>query len=104
MRNSIRIEGTQGFVEVHLYKNEILDGSPNALEFQYEGTSAAALKPQFVPDLFDAELRDFRDSPRGVKASVFRVRKAPSQSNSLSAVTVRANRFYLRGFMFRMIR
>ena len=65
LRNSIRIEGTEGFVEVHLYKNEILDGTPNALAFKYDGISAADLKPQFFPELFEAELRDFRDCASG---------------------------------------
>ena len=65
LRNSIRIEGTKGFVEVHLYKNEILGGSPNALAFTHDGISATDLKAQFPPELFDAELRDFRRAASG---------------------------------------
>jgi len=71
LRNSIRIEGTEGFVEVHLYKNEVFDGSPNALAFTHDGISATDLKPQFFPELFDAELRDFRHSAlRGERVGV----------------------------------
>ena len=69
LRNSIRIEGTEGFVEVHLYKNEVLDGSPNALAFTHDGISATDFTAQFPPELFDAELRDFRDRALG-KAGV----------------------------------
>jgi nucleoside-diphosphate-sugar epimerase/predicted dehydrogenase len=65
LRNSIRIDGTLGYVEVHLYKNQIFDGSPNALAFQHEGIGAAGMKPQFVPELFDAELADFRTAVSG---------------------------------------
>jgi nucleoside-diphosphate-sugar epimerase/predicted dehydrogenase len=62
LRNSVRIEGTQGFVEVHLYKNEVLAGSPNALAFRYDGVSRHEMKRQFIAELFDAELKDFRTS------------------------------------------
>ena len=59
LRNTVWIEGTRGFVEVHLYKNEVLAGSPNALAFKHDGVGASGMKPQFFPELFDAELRDF---------------------------------------------
>jgi predicted dehydrogenase/nucleoside-diphosphate-sugar epimerase len=62
LSNSIRIEGTKGFVEVHLYKNEIIGGSANALAFVHEGIGASTMKPQFAANLFDAELTDFRTS------------------------------------------
>ena len=62
LRNSIRIEGTGGFVEVHLYKNEVVTGSPNALAFKHNGVSAHEMKPQLVAKLVDAELKDFRTS------------------------------------------
>ena len=60
LRNSVRIEGTQGFVEVHLHNNKVLAGSPNALAFRHNGISPAEMKPQSVAELFDAELKDFR--------------------------------------------
>lgn len=63
--NSVRIEGTKGFVEVHLYKNEILAGSPNALGFRHDGISAQDMKPQFFSELVDSELRDFKTSASG---------------------------------------
>lgn len=65
LRNTIRINGTKGFVEVHLYKNEVIAGSPNALAFVHDGISASAMEPQFFPELFDAELRDFKTSASG---------------------------------------
>src|SRR5581483_5096919 len=65
LRNSIRIEGSKGFVEVHLYKNEVLAGSSNALAFTHDGISGQQMEPQFFPELFDAELRDFKISASG---------------------------------------
>jgi nucleoside-diphosphate-sugar epimerase/predicted dehydrogenase len=62
LRNTIRIEGTRGEVEVHLYKNLILAGSPNALAFGHDGVNAQELKPQLAAELLDAELKDFRTS------------------------------------------
>lgn len=64
LRDSIRINGTAGFVEVHLSKNEVLAGSENALAFTHEGIGAK-MKPQFFPELFDAEMRDFKTSANG---------------------------------------
>lgn len=65
LRGTILIEGTQGFVEVHLAKNLILAGSPNALAFQHEGRTPAEMPMQLFPELFDAELRDFHASVAG---------------------------------------
>lgn len=71
LRNSVRIEGTRGFVEVHLHNNKVLAGSPNALAFSHDGASPHEMKPQFVAELFDAELNDFRTSAtRGDQADV----------------------------------
>jgi predicted dehydrogenase/nucleoside-diphosphate-sugar epimerase len=64
LRDSIRIVGTRGYVEVHVSKNEVLAGSPNALAFVHDGIGAT-MKPQFFPELFDAEMRDFRISCHG---------------------------------------
>ncbi|HJU33009.1 MAG TPA: NAD-dependent epimerase/dehydratase family protein [Hyphomicrobiaceae bacterium] len=66
LRNTIRIDGSKGFVEVHLYKNEVLAGSPNALAFVRDGISGSNMEPQFFPELFDSELRDFKNSVFGV--------------------------------------
>jgi predicted dehydrogenase/nucleoside-diphosphate-sugar epimerase len=60
LRNSIRIEGARGFIEVHLSKNEILAASPNALAFKGDGIDVLQMKPQFAAALFDAELGDFK--------------------------------------------
>ncbi|MCC7250780.1 NAD-dependent epimerase/dehydratase family protein [Hyphomicrobium sp.] len=60
LRSTILITGTQGFVEVHLYRNEVFAGSDNALAFVHDGVSGTSMEPQFFPDLFDAELRDFK--------------------------------------------
>ncbi len=65
LRNTIRINGTKGFAEVHLYKNEVLAGSDNVLAFAHDGIAAAGMEPQFFPELFDAELRDFKISASG---------------------------------------
>lgn len=65
LRGTIVIEGTKGFVEVHLAKNLVLSGSPAALAFRHEGRSAAELPMQLFPELFDSELRDFRASTMG---------------------------------------
>jgi predicted dehydrogenase/nucleoside-diphosphate-sugar epimerase len=65
LRGTIIIEGTDGFVEVHLAKNQVLAGSPNALAFRHEERLAAELPMQLFPELFDSELRDFRGSVAG---------------------------------------
>jgi predicted dehydrogenase/nucleoside-diphosphate-sugar epimerase len=71
LRNSIRVEGTRGFIEVHLYKNEILGGSPNALAFKGDGLDVTEIKPQFAAELFDTELDQFRkDAHRGAVIGV----------------------------------
>ena len=60
--NSIRIEGTRGFVEVDLHKNSVLAGSPNALAFRHDGISPREMKPLFAAELLEAEMKDFRTS------------------------------------------
>jgi predicted dehydrogenase/nucleoside-diphosphate-sugar epimerase len=65
LRNTIRIEGTRGFVEVHLYRNEVQAGSSNALAFRHDGASPADMQPQFFPELFDSELEAFRKTASG---------------------------------------
>lgn len=62
LRNSARIEGEHGFVEVSLHKNQVIAGSANVLSFVHEGTRAKTMRPRFVAELFEAELRDFRNS------------------------------------------
>ncbi|GJD80547.1 Inositol 2-dehydrogenase/D-chiro-inositol 3-dehydrogenase [Methylobacterium gregans] len=62
LANTARIEGTHGHVEVALYRNEVVAGSPNALAFTHAGVSGTTMKPQLFPALFDAEMRDFRDA------------------------------------------
>jgi len=71
LRNTVRINGTKGFVDVHLYKNEVLAGSPNALAFTHDGIVGSHMEPQFFPELFDAELADFKTSvTTGTKVGV----------------------------------
>lgn len=60
--NSIRIEGTRGFVEVNLHRNGVLAGSPNALAFRHDGVGPREMRPQFAAELLDAEMNDFRTS------------------------------------------
>ncbi len=60
LSNSIRIEGTRGFVEVGLHKNGVVAGSPNALAFRHDGISPPEMRPQFAAELLDTEMRDFR--------------------------------------------
>jgi nucleoside-diphosphate-sugar epimerase/predicted dehydrogenase len=62
LSNSIRIEGDCGFVEIHLFKNEVLSGSPNALAFKDKNFRGHAMKPQFFGELFESALNDFRES------------------------------------------
>ncbi len=64
LRNSARIEGTEGFVEVELYRNRVVAGSPNALSFRHAGIGAD-MPPQLFAELFDAEMRDFLRSVVG---------------------------------------
>ena len=67
--NSIRIEGTRGFVEVDLHKNGVLAGSPNALAFRHDGISPREMKPLFAAELLDAEMKDFRTSVSARRSS-----------------------------------
>lgn len=62
LRNTVRIEGSAGFVEVHVARNEVLTGSPGVLSFSHEGLSPTTFEPQLFPSLFDAEIRDFLKS------------------------------------------
>lgn len=62
LRNTVRIEGSAGFVEVHVAKNEVLAGSPNALAFSHDGVSPAGFEQQLFPSLFDGEIRNFLKS------------------------------------------
>ncbi len=66
LRNSMRIEGTAGWIEVHLSDNKILGGSENALAFVHDGIAANKFPQQRFPDLFDAEFRDFLTSASGI--------------------------------------
>ena len=65
LRNSCRIEGTLGFVEVHLHKNDVLAGSPNALAFHHGGIGPREMRSQFPAELWDAALKDFRAAVSG---------------------------------------
>ncbi|MEM9356997.1 MAG: NAD-dependent epimerase/dehydratase family protein [Pseudomonadota bacterium] len=67
LSDTIRIEGELGFVEVNLSKNQLVGGSENALEFTHDGIDPKSLEPQFAPELFDAELRHFKESVHGGK-------------------------------------
>lgn len=60
--NTCRIEGTQGFVEVHLYRNEVMACSDNVRAFKANGTGVDSFPEQRFPDLFSGELTDFRKS------------------------------------------
>ena len=59
LSNSVRIEGTHGFVELDLYTNRISAGSSNAMAFQHCGETPHGMKSQSVSQLFEAELIDF---------------------------------------------
>jgi nucleoside-diphosphate-sugar epimerase/predicted dehydrogenase len=76
LRNSVRIEGERGFIEVHLYKNEVLGGSANALAFTHDGLGASAMKPQLLADLVEAGIKDFRAGASGGDAVGVSVREA----------------------------
>ncbi|EHM01323.1 oxidoreductase, NAD-binding domain protein [Acetobacteraceae bacterium AT-5844] len=62
LRNTVRIVGSEGHVEVHLYTNNVISASTKVLSFVHEGASPRTMRPQIFPDLFDAELRDFREA------------------------------------------
>ncbi|QCN98796.1 hypothetical protein D3093_26715 (plasmid) [Azospirillum argentinense] len=40
LRNTIRVHGTKGSVEVHLYENQIASDVPQILDFVHDGFSA----------------------------------------------------------------
>lgn len=63
--NTCRIEGTKGFVEVHLYRNEVLSCSENVRAFKAHGFGVGSFPEQRFPELFGAELADFRKSIAG---------------------------------------
>lgn len=65
LSNSLRLEGSKGFVEIHLRQNRMLAGSANALAFAHENLTAANMPAQLPNDLLDAELGHFR---RGIKS------------------------------------
>ena len=79
LRNSMRVQGTRGFIEVHLYKNEIIAASPNALTFKGDGIGVSEIKPQYAAELFDAELGDFAKNARQGAVIGVRLAKAPNQ-------------------------
>jgi nucleoside-diphosphate-sugar epimerase/predicted dehydrogenase len=60
--NSCRIEGSNGFVELTLYRNEILDCSDNVRAFRHDGIGVDAMPEQRFPELFSAEMVAFRES------------------------------------------
>lgn len=62
LRNTVRIVGSEGHVEVHLYTNNVISASTKVLSFVHGGASPRTMRPQIFPDLFDAELRDFRQA------------------------------------------
>ncbi|MGY0777742.1 NAD-dependent epimerase/dehydratase family protein [Azospirillum argentinense] len=64
LRNTIRVHGTKGSVEVHLYENQIASDVPQILDFVHDGFSANHIPPQIFGDLFQAELKDFADAIR----------------------------------------
>jgi len=65
LRNTLRLEGSHGFVEVHLYKNEVVDASPAVREFVHDGLKPGTMPKQMFAELFDAELADFRATAGG---------------------------------------
>jgi predicted dehydrogenase/nucleoside-diphosphate-sugar epimerase len=71
--NTCRIEGTRGFVETHLSRNEVIACSENVRNFAFDGVRPGGFPDQRFPELFSAELADFRTSvdhgaQRGVAA------------------------------------
>jgi nucleoside-diphosphate-sugar epimerase/predicted dehydrogenase len=60
--NTCRIEGTKGFVEVHLCKNEVIACSADVRDFRVNGVGVDAFPEQGSPQLFSAALADFRSS------------------------------------------
>ncbi len=69
--NTCRIQGTSGFVEVHLYRNQVTDCSSNVRNFVWNEMGFATLGEQRFPELFSAELADFKASlERGERPGV----------------------------------
>jgi nucleoside-diphosphate-sugar epimerase/predicted dehydrogenase len=60
--NTCRIEGSNGYVEIHLYRNEVLSCSDNVRAFKAGNLGVGTFTEQRFPDLFSAELADFRKS------------------------------------------
>jgi nucleoside-diphosphate-sugar epimerase/predicted dehydrogenase len=60
--NTCRIEGTQGFVEAHLSRNEVIVCSENVRNFAFDRVRPGGFPDQRFPELFSAELADFRTS------------------------------------------
>jgi nucleoside-diphosphate-sugar epimerase/predicted dehydrogenase len=60
--NTCRIEGSNGYVEIQLYRNEVLSCSDNVRAFKLDGIGIGTFPEQRFPDLFSAELADFRKS------------------------------------------
>ncbi len=91
--NTCRIEGTQGFVEVHLYRNEILSASPNVQAFRVGNLGVGALPAQRFPELFSAELKDFKRSILNGKQS------GVAGEDGVPAVSVIERCYAARGFL-----
>ena len=81
LRDTIRINGTKGFVEVHLYKNEVLAGSPNALAFSHDGIAARTWSRSSSPSCSMPSWRDFKTSVSG-GTQRRRLRRATASSRS----------------------
>ncbi|UEM07349.1 NAD-dependent epimerase/dehydratase family protein (plasmid) [Skermanella rosea] len=62
LRNTVQIIGTNGHVEVGLHANLVHGGSPGALSFVHHGIGPGRMPQQMFADLFDAEMRDFREA------------------------------------------
>jgi nucleoside-diphosphate-sugar epimerase/predicted dehydrogenase len=60
--NTCFIEGSNGFVEVHLSRNEVTACSANVRAFKSGSIGVDAFPEQRFPELFSAELSDFRTS------------------------------------------
>lgn len=63
--NTCLLEGTKGFLEVHLHRNQVIRCSDNVRTVSYQGLSAEALAPQDPVDLYEAVLKDFRTAIGG---------------------------------------
>ncbi len=63
--NTCLLEGTKGFLEVHLHRNQVVRCSDNVRTVLYQGLAADALAPQDPVDLYEAVLKDFRAAVGG---------------------------------------